>query len=75
MPVTGFVFKNKDKLLSLAVSADPYSGTQFYAKNLLKTARINVLNRYSGSLIPLKQESKTIVLEYTKTNPEKSLLI
>jgi hypothetical protein len=72
MPVVGFSFKTKSQgqLVNLSVSADPYSGTQFYGKNENNQTHITLESRYSGSIVPLKEETKTIVLEFTKNDPD-----
>ena len=56
MPVVGFAFR-PDSLgqapLMLAVSSDPYSGTQFYGKSSKRGTHISIVNRYDGSVVPV----------------------
>jgi hypothetical protein len=73
MPVVGFAFRpdiqDQDPLM-LAVSSDPYSGTQFYGKSSEGGTHISIVNRYDGSIVPVTQESRTAVLEFHRNGAD-----
>ena len=73
MPVVGLVFQPEtpeQNPLMLAVSSDPYSGTQFYGKSSEEVTQISIVNRYDGSIVPVKEEKRTAVLEFHRNGAD-----
>ena len=67
MPVVGFALKPsaaRQPPWILAVSSDPYSGTQFYGESAGGTTHISMATRYCGTTVPLKEEARTSALEF-----------
>jgi hypothetical protein len=58
MPVVGLIFGENEP--QLAVSADPYCGSYFQVQG----RRVLVRTTYTGSLVPVTHEERTIALEF-----------
>ena len=70
MPVIGIAFREKravvpGKPLFLSIACDPYAGSQFYGlamKGKDAGVKVTVSHRYAGSIVPMKQENRCLVL-------------
>ncbi len=80
MPVVGLKFGGnlaKEGLpgLELAVAADPYCGSYFYARadEACSSTRVSLLTTYLGSVVPLKEEQRTLALEFHRQGTDRTL--
>ncbi len=70
MPVAGLALGkgNGAGTPMLVLATDPYSGVQFQATNVaageVKSARISALSRYHGAKVPLRDETRTVALQF-----------
>ena len=76
MPVVGLMFgddltESSPPVLELAVAADPYCGSYFQAQTDVAKAstRVTLRTTYLGSVVPLKEEQRTLALEFHREGP------
>jgi len=62
MPVVGLVFGAAEQ--QLAVAADPYCGSFIQAQSQASGTHITVRTTYSGAVVPVQQEERTVALEF-----------
>lgn len=74
IPVVGLIFGDNGQL---AVSADPYCGSCFQAKEAVegqsRLTRVLVRTTYTGSVVPLRSERRTLALEFHRQGPDGTL--
>ncbi|MEI7900598.1 MAG: hypothetical protein WCK89_10105 [bacterium] len=73
MPLVALAFRgeNGSALRLLSIATDPYCGAQFYASQSAGTgpggdARVAVVTRYKGSLVPIRSEARTLALQFSE---------
>ena len=71
MPVVGLSFGDKDA--HLAIAADPYCGSFFQAEATPSGTRITVRSTYTGSVVPLRSERRTLALEFHSNGADGTL--
>jgi hypothetical protein len=71
MPVVGLVFGDQDE--QLAVAADPYCGSYIQAQPSEAGTRITVRTAYTGSVVPLRSERRTLALEFHRKGADGTL--
>ena len=62
MPVVGLIFGEHEP--QLAVAADPYCGSYLQAQTNAAGTQVEVRTTYTGSLVPLRTEQRTVTLEF-----------
>ncbi|MCX5648049.1 MAG: hypothetical protein NTX40_02960 [Planctomycetota bacterium] len=71
MPIIGIAFREgkafpQGKPLFLSIACDPYAGSQFYGlamKGEDAGVKVTVSHTYAGSMVPVKQENRYVVLK------------
>jgi hypothetical protein len=68
MPVVGLFFgKAKPQL---AVAADPYCGSFLQSQPQTAGTRVTVRTTYSGAVVPVRREERTVALEFHRTGAD-----
>jgi len=62
MPVVGLMFGEAEP--QLAVAADPYCGSFIQAQAQPAGTRVTVRSTYSGAVVPVRREERTVALEF-----------
>ena len=62
MPAVGLIFGEAEP--QLAVAADPYCGSFLQAQPQAAGTRVTVRTTYSGALVPVSREERTVALEF-----------
>lgn len=68
MPAAGLVFGVDDP--ELAVAFDPYCGGVIQANAIGGGTRVTVRTTYSGSLVPVQSETRTVALEFHRNGAD-----
>jgi len=71
MPVMGLTFGDNDPLLALA--ADPYCGSYLQTETTTSGTRVAVRTTYTGSVVPVRSERRTLALEFHRNGTDGTL--
>ncbi|MEI8371699.1 MAG: hypothetical protein WCJ35_02575 [Planctomycetota bacterium] len=68
MPVVGLIFG--EAVPQLAVAADPYCGSFIQAQPRTAGTHITVRTTYSGAVVPVRREERTVALEFHRNGAD-----